>query len=59
MAAKAKCKRCERDFEIQGMAFLTDNGLKTANTTESTTEERCPNCGYIATYDTKEILWDN
>jgi DNA-directed RNA polymerase subunit RPC12/RpoP len=58
MAAKAKCKRCERDFEIQGMAFLTDNSLKTANTTESTTEERCPNCGYIATYATKEIIWD-
>jgi DNA-directed RNA polymerase subunit RPC12/RpoP len=56
MAAKAKCKRCERDFEIQGMAFLNNNSLKTADTTESTTEERCPNCGYIATYDTKEIL---
>ncbi len=56
MAAKAKCKRCERDFEIQGIAFLTDNGPKTANATDSTTEERCPNCGYIATYEMKEIF---
>jgi hypothetical protein len=57
--AKAKCKRCEKDFEIQGMAFFKDDDLKTANTTDSTTEERCPDCGYIATYDLQEIKWEN
>lgn len=59
MPAKAKCKRCERDFEIQGNAFLKDNDLKTANTTDSASEGRYPSCGYIATYDMKEILWEN
>ncbi len=59
MPAKAKCKRCERFFQIQGMAFLNDNDFKTANTTASATEERCPNCGYIAIYDMKELLWEN
>jgi ribosomal protein L37E len=59
MPAKAKCKRCERDFEIQGNAFLSDSELKTANTTDFASEERCPNCGYIATYNMKELLWEN
>ena len=59
MPAKAKCKRCKKDFGIQGMAFLNDNDLKTANTNESKTEERCPDCGYIATYDLQEIRWEN
>lgn len=59
MPAKAKCKRCEREFKIQGTAFLNDDNLKTASTTDSTTEERCPNCGYIATYDMKELIWEN
>lgn len=59
MNARAKCKKCGRDFKIQGIAFAEEDYLKTAQSTGSTTEERCSNCGYIATYDIKELAGDN
>jgi DNA-directed RNA polymerase subunit RPC12/RpoP len=58
MNARAKCKKCGRDFKIQGIAFAKEDYL-TAQSTDSTTEERCSNCGYIATYDIKELVGDN
>ena len=59
MNVRAKCKKCGRDFKIQGIAFAEENYLKTAQSTGSTTEERSSNCGYIATYDIKELVGDN
>ena len=56
MNATAKCKKCGRDFKIQGVAFAGEDYLKTAHSTESTTEERCSHCSYIATYDVKELV---
>ena len=58
MNAIAKCKKCGRDFRIQGVAFAEEDYLKTAKSTGSTTEERCSNCGYIATYNTEELVWN-
>ncbi|CAN5675017.1 hypothetical protein BH23THE1_BH23THE1_35230 [soil metagenome] len=55
----AKCKKCGRDFKIQGVAFAEEDYLKTAQSTGSKTEERCSNCGYIAIYDLKELVKDN
>jgi hypothetical protein len=59
MNATAKCRKCERDFRIQGVAFAEEDYLKTANSQGSTTEERCSNCGYIATYDIKDLVWND
>jgi len=59
MNATTKCKKCGRDFRIQGIVFAEEEDLKTARSQGSTTEERCSNCGYIATYDVKELVWNN
>lgn len=48
-----------RDFKIQGVAFAEEDYLKTAHSTGSTTEERCTHCSYIATYDVKELVWQD
>ena len=56
MNVTAKCKKCGRDFKIQGVAFAGKDNLKTAHSTGSTTEERCYHCSYIATYNVKELL---
>jgi hypothetical protein len=47
MNATAKCKKCRRDFKIQGVAFAEEDYLKTSQSTGSTTEERCLNCGIL------------
>ena len=47
MNATAKCKKCRRDFNIQGVAFAEEDYLKTSQSTGSTTEERCLNCGIL------------
>ena len=51
----AKCKKCGREFQIQGMSFA-NNELKTAHTTSNTTEERCSHCSYITTYSMNELI---
>ncbi len=58
MAGKVKCKSCGRDFVIQGVAFGDNDNLKTARSKGSTTEERCTNCAFIATYNADEIQWE-
>ncbi len=52
----AKCKKCGRDFQIQGLTFTNDDNLKTAHTTDNVTEERCSHCSYITTYSINELI---
>ena len=59
MNATAKCKKCGRDLKIQGVAFAGEDYLKTAHSIGSATEERCSHCSYIATYDVKELVWND
>ncbi len=59
MNATVKCKKCRRDFSIQGTAFTSEDYLKTAHSTGSKTEERCSHCSYISTYDMKELVLDS
>ena len=59
MNAVAKCKRCGRNFSIQGNAFAAEDYLKTSHSTGKDTEEKCAHCGYIATYTADELSWDN
>jgi DNA-directed RNA polymerase subunit RPC12/RpoP len=59
MNAIAKCKKCGRDFNIQGNAFAPEDYLKTKHSTGANTEERCSHCGYIATYRVNELSRDN
>ena len=47
MNAAVKCKKCGRNFNIQGVAFAEEDYLKTSQSTGSTTEERCLNCGIL------------
>ena len=58
MNAAVKCKKCGRNFNIQGVAFAEEDYLKTAKSTGSTTEERCTNCGYIDIYNIREVDWN-
>lgn len=59
MNAIAKCKKCGRDFNVQGNAFTDEDNLKTSHSTGSSTEEKCSHCGYFATYEIKELIWEN
>ena len=59
MNAIVKCRKCNRDFKIQGTAFAEEDYLKTSHSTGTNTEERCVHCGYIATYEAKELVWDS
>ncbi|VFJ14332.1 hypothetical protein [Candidatus Nitrosocosmicus franklandus] len=59
MNAVAKCKKCGRDFHIQGNAYAEEDYLKTKHSTGENTEEKCSHCGYIATYRVEELLWNN
>lgn len=58
MDAIAKCKKCGRDFNIQGNVFEEEDYLKTSHSTGANTEEKCSHCGYIATYRVEELMWD-
>jgi DNA-directed RNA polymerase subunit RPC12/RpoP len=51
----AKCKKCGREFQIQGLSSA-NNELKTAHTTNNITEERCSHCSYITTYSMNELI---
>ena len=51
----AKCKKCGREFQIQGLSFA-NNELKTAHTINNITEERCSHCSYITTYSMNELI---
>jgi hypothetical protein len=57
MPVIATCKKCGRDFQIQGIAFSNNDDFKTAHSTGSKTEERCSHCSYISTYSVNELLW--
>jgi hypothetical protein len=57
MPVIAKCKKCGRDFQIQGIAFSNNDDFKTAHSKGSKTEERCSHCSYITTYSMNELLW--
>jgi hypothetical protein len=57
MPAMAKCKKCQREFQIQGIAFSNNDNLKTAHSKGSGTEERCSHCSYITTYSMNELFW--
>lgn len=59
MNAVAKCKKCGRDFNIQGNVFAAEDYLKTSHSTGTNTEEKCAHCGYIATYKVDELFGDN
>jgi hypothetical protein len=59
MNAKTKCKKCGREFQIEGTAFKGEEYLKTANSTGFNTEERCSHCGYIATYGITDLVLDS
>ncbi|MGD9533196.1 MAG: hypothetical protein AB7V56_05445 [Candidatus Nitrosocosmicus sp.] len=58
MNVKTKCKKCGREFQIDGTAFKSEEDFKTANSTGFNTEERCSHCGYIATYGFTDLVLD-
>ena len=59
MNAQTKCKKCGREFQIEGTAFKGDETFKTANSTGFKTEERCSHCGFIATYEIGDLVLDS